>query len=385
MKHSRWKGKLYRDLIHKIFKKMALVTALALGAMLLIRLLGDGRIANAATKMLARYLKVDFVTASHYYWRYFRNLADYVLIAAAILFFLLFFRILLSWFTKYFDEIISAVDELTKQDRKPIVMSPEMAFMEQKLNQVKEELERSADAEREAEERKNELVMYLAHDIRTPLTSVLGYLSLLNEVPDMPAGQRAKYVGITLEKAMRLEKLINEFFEITQYHSGQIKLMREQIDLHYLLEQVLDELYPALSARGNKAVLMAHERLEVMGDGEKLARVFSNLLKNAAAYSYPNTEIVVSAGWEQGGVEIGFSNQGKTIPREKLDALFNKFYRLNEARSSDTGGAGLGLSIAKEIVTLHGGEIWADSSDETVTFTVWLPEGEGILTAVPHS
>lgn len=376
MKHSRWKGKLYRDLIHKIFKKMALVTALALAAMLLIRLLGDGRIANAATEMLARYMQVDFATASHYYWRYFRNLADYVLIAAAILFFLLFFRILLSWFTRYFDEIINAVDELTKQDKKPIVMSPEMAFMEQKLNQVKEELERSADAEREAEERKNELVMYLAHDIRTPLTSVLGYLSLLNEVPDMPAEQRAKYVGITLEKAMRLEKLINEFFEITQYHSRQIKLSQERIDLQYLLEQVLDEFYPALSARGNNAVLAAHEKLEIMGDGEKLARVFSNLLKNAAAYSYPNTEIVVSADRKHGGVEIRFLNQGRTIPKDKLESLFNKFYRLNEARSSDTGGAGLGLSIAREIVTLHGGTIAADSSDETVTFTVWLPEGE---------
>lgn len=374
MRHSRWKDKLYQDLIRKIFKQMALVTALALVVMLFIRLLGDGRIANAATKLLARYMKVDFDTASGYYWRYFRDLADYVLIAAAILFFLLFFRILLSWFTKYFDEIILAVDQLTKQDRKPIVMSGEMAFMEQKLNQVKEELERSAEAEREAEERKNELVMYLAHDIRTPLTSVLGYLSLLHEIPDMPAGQRAKYVGITLEKAMRLEKLINEFFEITQYHSQQITLEKERIDLQYLLEQVLDEFYPVLAARGNTAVLKAKDKLNVMGDGQKLARVFSNLLKNAAAYSYPNTEIVVSAIQDKGGVEVSFQNQGKTIPQDKLGALFHKFYRMNEARSSDTGGAGLGLSIAKEIVNLHGGQISAHSVEETVTFKVWLPE-----------
>lgn len=374
MKHNRWKDKLYRELISKIFKRMTLVTVLALAVMFLIRMMGDGRMANFVTELIARYLKVDFMTASTYYWIYIRTLVDYVLIASAIVFFLLFFRILLSWFTKYFDEIIIAVDELTKQDRKPIVMSPEMAFMSQKLNEVKLKLERSADAEREAEERKNELVMYLAHDIRTPLTSVLGYLSLLNEVPDMPAEQRAKYVGITLDKAVRLEKLINEFFEITQYHSQQIKLNREWIDLHYLLEQVLDEFYPVLSSRGNTAVLEAGEKLNVMGDGEKLARVFSNLLKNAAAYSYPRTQIKVTAVKKRGGVEVCFRNRGKTIPKEKLEFLFNKFYRLNEARSSDTGGAGLGLSIAKEIVDLHGGSIAAGSSDETVTFRVWLPE-----------
>ncbi|UUZ95061.1 HAMP domain-containing histidine kinase [Paenibacillus sp. P25] len=217
------------------------------------------------------------------------------------------------------------------------------------------------------------MVVYLAHDIRTPLTSIIGYLSLLDEAPDMPMEQRAKYTRITLDKAYRLEKQINEFFEITRYNLQQIKLEKETIDLYYMLVQMTDEFYPILSEKGNTAVLHADENLTVYGDPVKLARVFNNILKNAAAYSFPNTEIDIFAEETKGYIKIVFQNQGNTIPPDKLAAIFEKFYRLDEARTAGTGGSGLGLSIAKEIVTLHGGTIVAQSKDNTVAFTVSLP------------
>lgn len=221
--------------------------------------------------------------------------------------------------------------------------------------------------------RKNDLIAYLAHDLKTPLTSVIGYLSLLDEAPDMPLEQRAKYTRITLDKAYRLEKMINEFFDITRYNLQEIVLQKEPIDLYYMLVQLTDEFLPVLEQNGNTAVLKADESLTVPGDPDKLARVFQNVLKNAAAYSYPHTEIVIEA-WETGDdLVIRFTNRGKTIPKNKLDSIFEKFYRLDEARTSGTGGAGLGLAIAKEIVTLHGGTISASSENDTVSFAVTLP------------
>ena len=248
-----------------------------------------------------------------------------------------------------------------------------MLPFERKLNTVKRTLaERKAETAL-AEQRKDELVMYLAHDIRTPLTSVIGYLNLLEEEPDMPAEQRAKRVHIALEKAYRLETMINEFFEITRYNSQQITLSKETIDLYYMLVQLSDELSPVFAPRGNTVALHLAEDLTVEADPEKLARVFSNILKNAASYSHPRTEFTISAEKSEHEVIIQFQNSGEDIPGEALASLFDKFYRADKSRSSDTGGTGLGLAIAKEIVVLHGGTISAASKNHVVTFTISLP------------
>ena len=167
---------------------------------------------------------------------------------------------------------------------------------------------------------------------------------------------------------------MNEFFEITRYNSQQIALSKEPVDLYYLLVQLTDELTPVLAARGNTVALRMDEDLTVRGDAEKLARVFGNILKNAAAYSDPRTEITVSAGIAEGDVVIRFQNRGPDIPPEQLEAVFNKFCRLDQARSTGTGGTG--LAIAREIVALHDGIIRAFSRDHTVTFMVRLPGGD---------
>lgn len=220
---------------------------------------------------------------------------------------------------------------------------------------------------------KNDLITYLAHDLKTPLTSVVGYLSLLEEAPDMPTEQKAKYVHIALEKALRLEALINGFFEITRYNLHEVTLNKETIDLSYMLTQMSDEFYPMLQEHGNTVELHFADNLTVYADPDKLARVFNNILKNAIAYSYPDSPIEIRAGARDHAVWVAFRNSGKTIPKRKLESIFGKFYRLDDARSSDTGGAGLGLAIAKEIVTQHGGSITAVSDNQITTFVVELP------------
>lgn len=244
----------------------------------------------------------------------------------------------------------------------------------------------AADQERRLEDesaRRSDLITYLAHDLKTPLTSVIGYLSLIDEVPEMPEPQRVRYVGVALDKALRLERLVNEFFDITRYNLTHIELELAPVDLAFLLAQVADEFYPALAAHGNVARVEVEgtartaedpgEPLVVEADAARLARVFGNLIKNAIAYSDEGTPVELSARREGEGVVVEVSDTGATIPSHKLRSIFDKFYRLDESRGSATGGAGLGLAIAREIVGLHGGTISAASEAGRTTFTVTLP------------
>ena len=241
------------------------------------------------------------------------------------------------------------------------------------VSDVKKQIKHNEQALKDEASKKNDLIAYLAHDLKTPLTSVVGYLSLLEEAPDMPPEQKVKYVHIALDKALRLEQLINEFFEITRYNLHEIVLNKESIDLSYMLMQMADEFYPVLMERGNTVEVQVEDGLQVVADANKLARVFNNILKNAVAYSDPGSSIVIHGCRRMGLVQVSVSNRGNTIPKQKLQAIFEKFYRLDEARSSNTGGAGLGLAIAREVVLLHGGAITADSENGVTTFTVLLP------------
>ena len=257
------------------------------------------------------------------------------------------------------------------------VFPPQQQEIAAQVAEWKSKLQRREQALQQETARKNDLITYLAHDLKTPLTSVIGYLSLLDEVPDMPQPQREKYTHIALEKSQRLEGLINEFFDITRYNLQQLTLEKEPVDVSYLLVQLTDEFYPLLQAHGNTIELNVPQDLTVEGDAGKLARVFNNLLKNAASYSDPDTEIVISAEVQGGQAVAAIRNQGPTIPREKLDAVFEKFYRGDEARGTGSAGAGLGLAIAREIVSPHGRAIQAMSANRVTTFAVTLPlEGE---------
>nr|WP_186430387.1 vancomycin resistance histidine kinase VanS [Clostridium sp. BSD9I1] len=312
----------------------------------------------------------DAVMISHLL---FLNNMEAITLIVILVFLVILLKVLISWFTKYFDEVSSGMDRLADEFDDEITLSPELDFMENKLNQIKNNLEKQKKAALEAEQRKNDLVVYLAHDIKTPLTSVIGYLSLLDEAPDMPPEQKAKYVGITLEKAYRLEQLINEFFEITRFNLQTIVLDKGKINLLFMLQQIADEFYPMLTPQEKQVSVNVPDGLTLCGDADKLARVFNNILKNAIAYSYENSVIDISAQQQDKNIVITFTNQGNPIPQAKLETIFEKFYRLDSARSTNTGGAGLGLAIAQEIITAHHGTISVESNSENTTFTVKLP------------
>ena len=298
-------------------------------------------------------------------------------------FFVFALTILLGWVViSYFfiarpvrqmEELTAAAEQLAAPGEEPIRLSSGLGEAEGQLNAARETALRNAQAAHEAEQRKNDLVVYLAHDLKTPLTSVIGYLTLLRDEPQLSPELRGRYTGIALDKAERLEDLINEFFDITRFNLTHLELEKQPTDLTRMLQQVASEFRPMLAEASLTCSLDLPEKLLCPCDGEKLSRVFDNLLRNACYYSLPGTEVRISGRAEAGRAVLTFTNDGRTIPQEKLDRLFEQFFRLDSARATRTGGAGLGLAIAREIVELHGGTISAESADNTVTFTVRLP------------
>lgn len=274
---------------------------------------------------------------------------------------------------QYLDEIVSVAQGLATPTQQQIKLSAPLQGIQDELNALREQTLLSALSAKEAEQRKNDLIVYLAHDLKTPLTSVIGYLNLLCEEPQISTKTRARYLGIALKKAERLEDFINEFFEITRFNLTHLTLQTETVDLTRLLEQLASEFQPALTEKNLTWQLQLAPRVEQTCDPDKLQRALDNILRNAVNYSYPGGNIALSLTNSGSGSTICVQNQGKTIPPEKLGQIFEQFFRLDAARASATGGAGLGLAIAKEIVELHGGTISAQSGQDTTAFTVFLP------------
>lgn len=272
-----------------------------------------------------------------------------------------------------FDKVIKSISALNSENEDVRSFSKSYSEIEIKLLDVKHEVFKSKQAAIQAESKKDDLVMYLAHDLKTPLTSVIGYLSLLDECPNLPLEQRAKYIGISLEKAYRLEELINEFFEITRFNINSITLEKNRVNIGMLLSQMAEEFYPMTSQKGVSISLELNEKIVTIADSDKIGRVFDNLLKNAVNYCYNNSTIRIGARIINGNVVVKFRNSCDEIPKEKLDRLFEKFYRMDSSRTSVTGGSGLGLTIAKQIAELHGGRLNVKSTPDYTDFTVVIP------------
>lgn len=313
------------------------------------------------------------------YWKVIGNNKIYFMGAGFLLLFSFFFYFVLSRITQYLKEINQGIENILSDFNEPVRFKPALRPLEDSLNEIKMTIRRQEQEAIESEKKKNDLVVFLAHDLKTPLTSIVAYLSILETKQDMPEEERKKYTHISLEKAIRLGELINEFFEITKFNLQDIVLEPGNLDLSMMLEQIADELYAVLKEKNLRCDVQIDDTLMIYGDADKLARVFDNLLRNAIAYCDKGTAIRIQAKERHQEIEIVVANEGEKIPEEELSAIFEKFYRVDGSRSSKTGGAGLGLAIAKEIVELHHGTIRAESDEWETRFIVTLPamsEGE---------
>ena len=367
-------GEEFNQLQTKIFVRTAMIMFAAIVIIFTIyNGFLQGHFANAVVNFLTVFIYRNYEVALDVYQRVIRNNMDVYIMLAILLVFLIIIRIYLISFTKYFNEINRGIDALIDGNSGDVVLSPELSAIEKKINSIKHTLvQRQLEAEF-AEQRKNDLVVYLAHDLKTPLTSVIGYLNLLRDENQISEELREKYLSISLEKAERLEDLINEFFEITRFNLSNITLEYSRVNLTRMLEQLTYEFKPMLLEKDLKCILNIDPDIQIKCDVGKIQRVFDNFLRNAVNYSFDGGTIYIVIVQNEKNISIKFTNQGNTIPKEKLERIFEQFYRLDTARSSKNGGAGLGLAIAKEIVELHGGTINARSENEEIEFEVILP------------
>ena len=269
-------------------------------------------------------------------------------------------------------ELIHETDKILREPEKEIKLPSNLVILENKLNNIRADLVASKTRAKEEEQKRNDLIMYMAHDLKTPLTSVIGYLTLLNDESGIPKNLQEKYINIALDKSLRLEDLTNQFFEITRYNLKNMQITKQNLDLSFLLDQLIEECYPMLQERNLDIDVSKPDHIHFLGDGDKLARAFGNLLKNAINYSYENSKIELNVVQDESGVHMSFKNKGDKIPEYKLQKLFDKFYRADESRRSTTGGTGLGLAITKEIIELHGGVVSVKNDDEYIEFCVEL-------------
>lgn len=319
---------------------------------------------------------LDQARAQGMYRRLFREGWLYWVAGLGAVYLLGAFYVVLGRFTRWLDRIGAAVHQVVDETGEKVSLPGELAPLERDLRSIQASLAAGRAQAKEAEQRRQDLVAFLAHDLKTPLTSVLGYLNLLHDDPGLTAEQRAKYTGIALDKANRLGELIGEFFDITRMDFAALGERGELIQLSLLLEQLSDEFYPAFAEKDLTCKCDIAPRLTVRGNADKLARVFDNVLRNAVSYSAPGGEVEIWAAERAGWAEIAIRNQGLEIPEQELTNIFQKFYRLDQARSTRTGGAGLGLAIAREIVERHGGTIRAESDGRRTSFVIRLPLAE---------
>ena len=274
---------------------------------------------------------VESLNYELYYWIVNnRNIVTYIYIGIVMV--VVIYRFI-SKYVNGMQEVYNALDLILKEDNETIKLPSEMNQFSDKINEIKYDYILTKKNEREAEQKKNDLIVYMAHDLKTPLTSIIGYLTLLKDEKQISKELQEKYIKIALDKALRVEDLTNQFFDITRYNLQNMPINKQEI---------------------------------------KLARAFDNLLKNAINYSYENTTIEIQLEENEGKISIVFRNKGDKIPPYKLDKLFEKFYRGDDARTSSTGGAGLGLAITKQIIELHQGKIYVKNDNEYIEVFIEL-------------
>lgn len=325
------------------------------------------------------------------------------------------------------EAIVDAIEGIYSGDSKEVLLPDEYREVQEKLKLLQYEYELRMKAVHEANQRKNDMIMYMAHDLKTPLTSVIGYLELLHSEKDLPMEAKDKYAEIAYTKSVRLEELMNEFFDITRYNFTQIILHKENVNLSIMLEQILVEFYPQFYDKRLEVTVDIEKDILYTCDIDKMERVFDNLFKNIINYSYPNTDVLIElfrvneeevvdntesealyveednnqrknrnnrkrkiTGKQQvsdnkeskevekkkinrpSGIRLVTKNFGKTIPKEMQEHIFEQFFRMDSSRSTSVGGSGIGLAVSKEIVELHGGKIRCESENEEIVFIVDL-------------
>lgn len=299
-----------------------------------------------------------------------------VFVSFSIIVFLVVYLLLTRKIVSYFKAITKQIEIIKNGDLNNLIEvegEDEMSILAESINEMSIELKETIQKERMAEKEKNDLITSVAHDLRTPLTSIMGYLDLIINDEKMDNTTKTKYFNIVYDKSKRLQKLIVELFDYTRYSKNQITPKLVIMDITRFMEQIIEEFYPAFCEKGLICNTCIEDKsIFVMADGDLLARAIGNLLSNAVKYGADGKQILISTELMGNKILISITNFGQVIPEKDLEKIFDKFYRVESSRSLNTGGTGLGLAIAKNIIELHKGSISVNSSENGTVFEIFL-------------
>ncbi|TCP59095.1 HAMP domain-containing protein [Tumebacillus sp. BK434] len=291
--------------------------------------------------------------------------------------FLILFYMITKRKTGYIEELAHGLQVISKGQLDHRVQQKgedELGTLAQSINHMAQELQTKIEAEREAERARNELITSVSHDLRTPLTSIIGYLRLLNDDRAKTPEEMRDYLRVAFGKSEQLQRLVEDLFDYTTLSHHDVRLHTQRVSLNEMIEQIAEEYVPLMEESGLQLQKELPPReLFAEVDPETWFRVFENLLSNAIKYSHQPSTVILRLKQREGGAVILLENESDAIPKEQLERLFERFYRVEASRSTKSGGSGLGLAIAKSIVELHGGNIWATSSGNSIQFQIWLP------------
>lgn len=308
----------------------------------------------------------------------------YLLVLFAVLIYIGIFLAYFHMFTRktsdYLAEISGGIDEIAKGDfRKSVrvVGEDEIANIAEKINNMTREIQTLIENEREYEKEKSDLITNVAHDLRTPLTSIIGYLDLVKRKSELTNEDREKYVTIAYDKSKRLEKLINDLFEFTKVGAEKIQVNKMNLNFKKFMEQMVEEFYPSFEEAKLECIVQDElTQGHLMADPDLLARGIANLFSNAVKYGKDGKVIRVCLKEDKENIYLSLTNFGEIISEEDLGHIFDKFFRVENSRSVETGGTGLGLAIAKKVILLHHGKISVSSDFKGTVFSISLPIGD---------
>lgn len=290
---------------------------------------------------------------------------------------ILYWRLIRRYHQMQLRHIISELHYIANGNyghRIPFELAGDLGRVVESINGLVDSTVEAIEEERKIEKSKDELITNISHDIRTPLTSIIGYLGLIEEKQYRSEEDLLKYTHTAYSKAKQMKLLVDDLFEYTKVRQPSTPLNLIQFDMEQLLAQLAVDFEIDANKKGMRVdVITTPSPFLMEGDTEKLVRLFNNLIANALKYGRKGKQIVLEA--ERVGSEaiITVKNDGSQIPDASLNQLFDRFYRVEESRSQETGGTGLGLAIAQSIVVLHGGYIYAKSDHKWTSFVIHLP------------
>ena len=276
----------------------------------------------------------------------------------------------------YLKYIISKVGSITNEnfiEELDFKGNDEITDLANSINIMSNRLKENYEKEKKIEKAKNELIIAVSHDLRTPLTSIIGYLELLKDDKFPYEDVQKDYLNVAYEKSVSLKKIINELFEFTKLNNDIAALEKIPFNIATLVNQIVGEQIPFFKEKNIEVEIESTvQELYCEIDIQKMVRVIENIVKNAEKYSFPNTIFKVSMMEINNNIKISFENTGENISKEELEKIFEKMYRLDKSRTGETEGSGLGLAISKKIVELHSGKLWAECNNNTIQFNILL-------------